>query len=97
MTQSIANAPYTGLVIGYKTSWNIFSHDAFVVVNIKDTKVNVRIDSRQLKYVEKEYPAGSKVFLRLDGNKWSIVSMPSSEDLYTPEEDVSYMDALANA
>ncbi len=58
------------------------------------TKINVHLDNRQLKYVQKEYPVGSKVYLRLDGNRWDIVSMPSAEDAYTPEEGVSYAEVL---
>ena len=83
-------------MIGYKTNWNIFSHEAYVVVGISDQKIRVRVDSRQMKYIEKEHPPGSDVYLKLENNNWFIVSKPSTVEVYVPEQGVSYMDVLDN-
>ncbi|HTY92172.1 MAG TPA: hypothetical protein VMC84_13435 [Methanocella sp.] len=94
--QLIENTPVTGQVIGYKSSWNILSHDAFAVIRVNDAKINVQIDNRQIKYVEKEYPRGSYVRLQLNGSKWQIVSKPSDDEVYTPDDDMSLIDILDN-
>lgn len=91
----IANTPVTGQIIGYKASWNIFSHDAYAVVRVQGAKILVHIDNRQLKYVQKEYPKDSIVRLQLNGSRWQIVSKPSNDDVYTPEAGVSYIDMIS--
>jgi hypothetical protein len=62
-----------GEVVGYIPWLNPFSMMARMVVRINDKTVRIPIDHRQVKFIEKEYPAGSMVMLEFDGC-WRIRS-----------------------
>ena len=83
-----------GTVVGYKGSWNMFSHSAYVIVNAEGQKIAIDIDSRQLKFVRKEFPEGSQVPIGFYGGKWHIASKPVTPEVLAFNDEVQYMDVL---
>lgn len=94
MKNFTSNEVFVGTVIGYKTSLNMLSHNAYVIVSAGGRKVVVVIDNRQLKFVRKEFPEGSEVPVGFYGGKWHIASKPVIQDILAYNNDVPYMDVL---
>ena len=85
-----------GTVVGYKGSWNMFSHNAHVIVNAEGQKVVIDVDSRQLKFVRKEFPEGSQVPIGYYSGEWHIASKPVIQNFLDFNTEIQYMDVLNN-
>lgn len=75
MNKELTASRVTGVLLKYSQNLNPFKREADVIVMVKDKTVTIPIDVRQRRFVEKEYPVGSKVELFYDGN-WHINSKP---------------------
>lgn len=84
----------TGKVIGYKSSLNILSSNAYVIVNADNDRIAVTVDSRQRKYIEMEYPPGSRIPIGFYEGKWNIGSKLARENTFQPETGVSITEVL---
>lgn len=78
---------YTGDLLGYSNRWNFFSNIINVVVRINGKSVKVPIDYRQRKFLQYEYPPGSKVDVGFNG-QWYIKSRPVPDD-FEPQAEVA--------
>ncbi len=87
------NIPNTaiGEVVSYNRRLNPFSKIADVLVKVNDQKIQIPVDHRQVRFIEKEYPEGSKVTLEFDG-RWTICSQmaPAEFDFDSLSRDVYY-------
>ncbi len=83
-----------GKVIGYKTSWNPLAHESYVVVKVEDKKILVSVDPRQMNFIQKEYPVGSKVAVGFYGGAWHIGSKPIVENAPVVETGESMQDVI---
>ena len=83
-----------GKVLGYSKGWNPLSHECSVVVKVENKKIVANIDSRQQKFIQKEYPRGSRIAMGFYGGQWHIGSKPSGEGRLQLEAGVSFMDVL---
>lgn len=83
-----------GKVLGYSKGWNLLSRDSSVVVKVDNKKIVANIDSRQQKFIQKEYPRGSRIAMGFYGGQWHVGSKPSIEDQFQVEAGVSFMDVL---
>ncbi len=61
-----------GEVTGYKHGWIPMS-PAHVVVKTRNDMIQIPVDQRQVKFIQKEYPVGDTVELEYDGC-WHIRS-----------------------
>jgi hypothetical protein len=66
-----------GEVVGYKVKLHPKLSD--VIIKLGNRNIKITVDSRQTRYIRKEYPIGSLVELKFDGN-WHIVSQYSPCD-----------------
>lgn len=73
MNRELTASRVTGVLLKYSQHRNPFKREAEVVVMVKDKTINIPIDARQKRFVEKEYPVGSEVELLYDGD-WHINS-----------------------
>jgi hypothetical protein len=70
---------YIGELIGYKTRWNLFSNNTNAIVKIGGMTKKIPIDNRSVKFLQKEYPSGSKVNIGFNGI-WHIISQTVTND-----------------
>jgi|GEM_PF-4290320 len=83
-----------GKVVGYSKGWNLLSRESSVVVKVENKKIVASIDSRQQKFIQKEYPRGSRIAMGFYGGQWHIGSKPSGEGQFPVEAGVSFMEVL---
>jgi hypothetical protein len=76
----INNKLVIGELIRYKDKLNPLSTVTYVFVRVNDKIIQIPIDYRQMRFIEKEYPVGSDVEMRFDGN-WHIQSQPLPSDI----------------
>jgi hypothetical protein len=74
-----------GELIRYKDKLNPLSTVTYVLVRVNNEIIQVPVDYRQTMLIEKEYPIGSDVEMRFDGN-WHIQSKPVPCDF-----DINYI------
>jgi hypothetical protein len=63
-----------GKLIGFTNRWNPFTTQVFAVVEVDAKMINVPIDYRQQKFIQKEHPINSLVPLIFNEGKWQITS-----------------------
>jgi hypothetical protein len=68
-----------GEIVGYRPKLNPASVISYVIVKVGNRNINIQVDSRQSKFIQKEYPVGSTVELKFDGH-WHIISQESPPD-----------------
>ncbi len=83
-----------GKVIGYSKSWNPLSHDSYVIIKVNNDKITVPIDTRQQKFVQKEYPPGSQIAVGFYGGAWHIGSKPVGENSYISDTGISIQEVI---
>jgi hypothetical protein len=83
-----------GKVTGYSSSWNPLSHESYVVIKVSDENIVVPIDMRQQKFIQKEYPLGSRVAVGFYGGAWHIGSKPVDDNSLIFDTDVSIQDVI---
>jgi hypothetical protein len=83
-----------GKVIGYSKSRNPLSYESYVIIKVNDNKIVVPIDPRQQKFVQKEYPAGSRVAVGFYGGKWHIGSKPVDEKSLILDTGISIQEVI---
>lgn len=78
-----------GEVIGYSSGWHYISTKPRVIVKVGSKTIRIPVDKRQVRFVAKEYPKGSKAELKFD-NGWCIQSQiaPSEVSLPVQAQDV---------
>jgi hypothetical protein len=74
MSQKWIVQPLIGKLIGFTKHWNPFNSEVFARVEIDYTVVNVPVDYRQLKFIQKEHPLNSLVPVVFNEGKWQITS-----------------------
>ncbi len=57
----------TGVLKGFKKDWNPFTNKAYMQVKVGGRIMDVPVDRRQIRFVEKEYKVGETVDLYYDG------------------------------
>lgn len=67
-----------GEVVGYRV--HLRPNLSAVTVKIGNRNIKITVDSRQARFIMKEYPVGSLVELKFDG-QWRIVSRDVSPEL----------------
>ena len=68
-----------GEIVGYRSKLNPVSAISYVTVKVGNRNINIRVDRRQSKFIQREYPVGSTVELKFDGH-WHIISQESPPD-----------------
>lgn len=94
MNDTPVNRIVIGKVICYKSSWNRLSNKAYVIVSADNDRITVSVDSRQLKYIQKEYPPGSRIPIGFYEGKWNIGSKPSVDNIILPKSGISITEVL---
>ncbi|HTY92174.1 MAG TPA: hypothetical protein VMC84_13445 [Methanocella sp.] len=94
MKNITSNDAFIGTVVGYKWSLNMLSRYVHMIIHVEHGNVVVDVDSRQLKFVKKEYPEGSQVPVGFYGGKWHISSKPVTQDISIYTTEVPYMDVI---
>jgi len=94
MNETPVDGAAIGEIIGYSKSWNPLSRESYVVIKVNDQKIVIPIDRRQEKFIQKEYPSGSKVAVGFYGGAWHIGSKPIVENSLIFETGVSIQDVI---
>jgi hypothetical protein len=76
-----------GKLIGYTKPWNPFANEIFARVEVDTEIINVPIDYRQQKFIQKEHPLNSLVHMIFSEGKWQILSQTIGEKLVLGEKN----------
>jgi hypothetical protein len=82
---------YIGELIGYTSRLNFFSQNVSAIVKIEGKTRKIPFDNKQIEFVQKEYPAGSKVNVGYNG-KWYIISQSNLDDFKPHNEEIPFYD-----
>jgi hypothetical protein len=94
MNEIPVDSAVIGKIIGYSKSWNPLSHESYVVIKVNNNKLVVPIDTRQQKFVQKEYPSGSQVAVGFYGGMWHIGSRLVEENSFISDPGISIQEVL---
>ena len=94
MNPNESNDTLIGKVIGYKSSTITLSRKACMFVSTDGYRVVVKFDSRQIKFIQEQYPRGSEIPLEFYGGEWHVSSKPSVQDISAYDTDVSALEML---
>ncbi len=87
----------SGILVGFTSRWNPFTTKVNVVIKSGDKTMKIPIDYRQRKFIEKEYPVGSKVEVeRYEGN-WRIKSQLEPLGVFNLDVGTTVMPSSGNA
>jgi hypothetical protein len=73
-------ATIIGKLTGFSKRWNPFSTEGFAMVEVDSKVINVPIDYRQIRLIQKEHPVDSMVPLAFNEGRWEIVSEMDTSD-----------------
>lgn len=79
MADNTEEQVFKGKLVGYKNRINFFSNEAVAVVKVYDRVIRIRIDYRQKRFIQNEYPVGSSVNIGYN-NHWYIISKPAPDE-----------------
>ena len=94
MKNNEPNDTLIGKVVGYQSSWVMLSKKACMYVSTDGYRVVVKFDSRQIKFIQEEYPRGSEVPLEFYGGEWHVSSKPHVQDISAYDTDVRALEML---
>lgn len=63
-----------GKLKGFSKHWNPFRNEVFALVEVDSEVMNIPVDYRQLKFIQKEHPLNSLVPLTFNEDRWKIGS-----------------------
>lgn len=79
MSENMIVQPIIGKLIRFTNRWNPFDNEVFAIVKVDMQVINVPIDYRQQKYIQKEHPINSLVPIVFSDGKWQITSKTVTE------------------
>jgi hypothetical protein len=74
MSENKSRGHIMGRLVGFTRRWNPFSTEVFVLVEVDSKVINVPIDYRQQKYIQKEHPIDSRIPLTFYDGRWHVNS-----------------------
>lgn len=87
----------SGILIGYTSRWNPFTTKVNILVKVGDKTMKIPIDYRQQKFIQKEYPVGSKVELEGNENIWHIKSQLETPGDFHIDAGTAFIPSPKNA
>ncbi|HTX44337.1 MAG TPA: hypothetical protein VMC61_06365 [Methanocella sp.] len=83
-----------GEIVGYRKPWIPFGKKVKVLVRVDGETVTVRVDHRQLRFIEEKYAAGRRVAVGFYGGEWHIGSPPAIVFEFSPRQNIAEIDLL---